>query len=547
MKKKMKIKIFLVLSLVLSIILMLGSFNLPLHTENNNLNDKTFNIRTSDLDFTNATVISDGIQDIIWNDGISSYPEIALDHYGNIHVVWNDDTDGTWGSDYEIMYCNYSISSGWSIAKVISDGYMGEYWNDGFSIYPDIAIDSSGNIHVVWIDDTDGIWGSDYEIMYTSYSPSTGWANITVISDGYNDIYWNDGSSLQPSITTDNDDKIHVVWEDETIGIWGTDTEIMYTSYSTSTGWSNATIISDGHNNIYWNQEYSIDPDIAIDSSNKIHVVWEDNTDGIWGSDPEIMYTSYTSTSGWSLPTVVSDGYMGDYWNNEASEYASIAIDPSDSIHIAWQDETNGIWGDDLEIIYAYFSEGDGWSNATVISDGAGGIYWNDGESRSVSIAADINNAHIVWEDTTSGIWGVDTEIMYTSIKIALPPDPFDLTSNAGSPDDDGLFDLFWTESLRASNYSVYQHSSYITDINISLTLVDEGLTNTLLNLSEYESGAHYFIVEAFNDYGSTLSNNIFVEVQIPSDVIPFGNFYLFFSFATILGLAIYIKKKSNI
>ncbi len=607
MKKKKKTEILLNLSLVLSIILMIGSFNLPLNTENN-INDKIFNIRTSDLDFTNATVISDGHNNIIWNDGISWYPDITLDHLGNIHAVWSDDTVGIWGSDDEIVYSYYSASTGWSLPTVISDGYMGVYWNNDWSGTPDIAIDSSGGIHVVWKDFTDGIWGIDTEIMYVSYTEATGWSNVTVISDGYSNIYWNNDNSghpainidnndkihvvwddlsdgvwgydteimyasytevtgwsnativsdgysnvywnnaesYNPAITTDNNGKIHVVWEDGTDGIWGSDWEIMYVSYTEATGWSNASVISDGHNNIYWNNDESATPDIAIDSSGNTHVVWEDDTDGAWGSDREIMYVSYTEATSWSIPIVISDGYNNIFWNTGASLAPSIAIEPTDAIYVVWEDDTDSVWGIDEEIMCTYYVGGDGWSNATVISDGASGIYWNDGFSQTVSIVADLNNVHVVWEDETNGIWGSDREIMYTSIKIALPPDNFALSSNAESPDDDGSFDLLWTESLRAINYSVYQHSNYITDINISLTLVDEGLTNILLNLSEYESGPYYFIVEAFNDYGSTLSNNVFVEVQIPSDVIPFGNFYLVFSFTTILGLAIYIRKKSK-
>lgn len=605
---KKKIKIFLLLPLLLSIILTVSSFNLLFYPENNKINDKSFNIRTSDLDFTNATVISDGHNNIIWNDGMSWYPDITLDHLGNIYAVWSDDTDGIWGTDDEIMYSNYSASTGWSFPIVISDGYMGVYWNNDWSGTPDIAIDSSGDIHVVWKDFTEGIWGIDPEIMYVSYNSATGWSNVTVISDGYDNVYWNDDSSGKPVMTIDNDDKIHVVWEDNTDGEWGFDSEIMYASYTEATGWTNATVISDGfnniywndaesydpaialdnngnlhvvwedgtdgiwgsdweimyvsyteatgwsnvsvlsdgHNNFYWNDGFSLNPDIAIDSSNNIHVVWEDDTDGTWGSDVEIMYVSYTEATGWSIPTVISDGYNDIFWNNGVSQEPSIAIEPTDAIYVVWEDDTDSVWGIDLEIMCTYYVGGDGWSNATVISDGTSGIYWNDGFSQEVSIVADLNNVHVVWEDETNGIWGSDREIMYTSIKIALPPDNFDLSSNAEIPDDDGSFDLLWTESLRAKNYSVYQHSSYITDINISLTLVNEGLTNTILNLTDYENGAYYFIIEAFNDYGSILSNNLFVEVQIPSKGIPFGNFYLILSFATILGLAIYIRKKSK-
>ena len=31
-------------------------------------------------------------------------PSIAIDGFGNKHVVWQDQTDGEWGTDDEIMY-----------------------------------------------------------------------------------------------------------------------------------------------------------------------------------------------------------------------------------------------------------------------------------------------------------------------------------------------------------------------------------------------------------------------------------------------------------
>ena len=108
MKKKLG-TIFLILLFVFNISIMLNSFNLAIHKRDNDLNDINFNIRTSSWDFANATVISDGIQDIIWNDGMSYYPEIAIDNSGNLHVVWADETNGVWGTDQEIMYTSILI------------------------------------------------------------------------------------------------------------------------------------------------------------------------------------------------------------------------------------------------------------------------------------------------------------------------------------------------------------------------------------------------------------------------------------------------------
>jgi hypothetical protein len=74
------------------------------------------------------------------------------------------------------------LNSGkWSKVTVISDDYTG--WNNGTSGSPSIAIDNNGSIHVVWHDETAGIWNNgfgDYEIMHTNYT-ATGWSNATVI------------------------------------------------------------------------------------------------------------------------------------------------------------------------------------------------------------------------------------------------------------------------------------------------------------------------------------------------------------------------------
>ena len=97
-------------------------------------------------------------------------------------------------------------------------------------------------------------------------------------------------------------------------------------------------------------------------------------------------------------------------------------------------------------------------------------------------------------------------------------PDPFSLSSDAGSPDDDGTFTLTWSLANGADNYSVYQHSGYITEINGSLTLLADEITDLNLALNGYSDGTYYFKIVAHNEYGDTLSNCINVIVQIPYD-----------------------------
>ncbi|MFX0148929.1 MAG: Ser-Thr-rich GPI-anchored membrane family protein, partial [Candidatus Hodarchaeota archaeon] len=92
-------------------------------------------------------------------------------------------------------------------------------------------------------------------------------------------------------------------------------------------------------------------------------------------------------------------------------------------------------------------------------------------------------------------------------------PGTFFLNSDAGIPDNDGIFNLMWTTSNGAINYNVYQHSNYITVINESLTLLAEGVTDLNLSLSGYSDGTYYFIAVAHNQYGDTLSNCYQVDI----------------------------------
>jgi len=341
--------------------------------------------------WSNATVISDIYG---WNNDNSYGVDIAIDNNNNIHVVWADGTDGEWGNNVEIFYANYTAGV-WSNATAISNVYG---WSNGGSQYPAIAIDSNNNLHVVWEGFSTGEWGNDKEIFYANYTAGV-WSNATPISDVYG---WNSGGSCSADIAVDNNNNIHVVWQDYTVGEWGNDVEIFYANYTAGI-WSNATAISD----IYgWNNASSISPSIAVDNNSIVHVVWHDLTDGEWGTDSEIFYVNYTAGV-WSNATPISDVYG---WNNGNSNSADIAVDNNNNLHVIWKDDTAGEWGTDIEIFYSNY-DGSRWSNAVAISAING---WNNASSSYPAIAVDNNyNIHVVWQDDTDGEWGTDQEIFY--------------------------------------------------------------------------------------------------------------------------------------
>ncbi|MFW9872452.1 MAG: hypothetical protein ACFFG0_05060 [Candidatus Thorarchaeota archaeon] len=93
------------------------------------------------------------------------------------------------------------------------------------------------------------------------------------------------------------------------------------------------------------------------------------------------------------------------------------------------------------------------------------------------------------------------------NIKIPLPsPKPFTLTSDAGSPDTDGLIMLYWSKSEYAEVYAVYQDD----------VLLEWGVTKLYYNVRIYADGSYKFKVVALNDYGQVESNVITVNVEIP-------------------------------
>jgi surface protein len=143
-----------------------------------------------------------------------------------------------------------------------------------------------------------------------------------------------------------------------------------------------------------------------------------------------------------------------------------------------------------------------GWSQLTLQT----GVSFHGGNSKYSIFAMDARQSIITnfsWTITDGGLDPIS------------PPGLFTLSSNADIPDTDGSFTLTWTSSVGASNYSVYHYSRYITEINGSLTLLEEEITDLSLPLSGYSNGTYYFIVVAYNVYGETLSNCIMVVVGL--------------------------------
>ena len=187
-------------------------------------------------------------------------------------------------------------------------------------------------------------------------------------------LTWNSGSSNFPSLAVDSTDRVHLVWSDNFTG----NSEIYYRK-STDMGetWSAVKRLT-------WLANISSNPIIVVDSSDHIHLVWIDSNPGHW----EIYYKN--SSDGGNTWTPANRLTWGQYNCMDPA----IAVDSGTSLHICWQKPglTN------YEIYYKKSTNsGTTWSSPKRLS-------WNSGISENPTIAVDHSGSiHVAWDDSTLG------------------------------------------------------------------------------------------------------------------------------------------------
>ncbi|MFX1340497.1 MAG: hypothetical protein ACFFDK_17950 [Promethearchaeota archaeon] len=118
------------------------------------------------------------------------------------------------------------------------------------------------------------------------------------------------------------------------------------------------------------------------------------------------------------------------------------------------------------------------------------------------SIKNDKNSAEITEKNKT-------LEILRNSDN----PSNFKLSSDKNIVTEGGIFTLSWTPSKGAENYSIYSSTKNITIIDGDCTLIKENLTRLNHSIIAGDIGLIYYVVEAYNKSGSTLSNTVKIQI----------------------------------
>ncbi len=438
----------------------------------------------------------DPIEIISTEGSENSYaPAIAVDTTGNIHIVWVDKYDyDDCGTDEDIFYRRWDASlSTWSKYFVVSSV------SDTYSTQPEIATDHFGNAHIVWKErhDYDGS-GTDDDIFYRRWDKITSFLTTTEVVSTVST-----GTSELPSIDIDTAGNAHITWQDDTDYLGAeTDDDIFYRSrWAFLSSWTSVAIVSDESNGSSWF------PTIAVDSADNINIAWFDDDDiGGSGSDTDIHFKQWTSASAsWGDTEIVSTE------SDSYSLYPSLAVDSSGVVHIAWEDQSNYHYcGIERDTFYKRRDPITLWTLTEVVSRES------TDNSEKPSLAVDeAGIVHIAYFDKSDFGFGTDYDIYYR--QLTGPPPAPNLAYIVPNPTDTSTINLEWGKlNLWQILYHVYRSDSYIYSVE-GLTPIATVLDSTYVDdlLTE---GFYYYVVLAENFVGkSPLSNCQYIEYDLPS------------------------------
>jgi hypothetical protein len=103
------------------------------------------------------------------------------------------------------------------------------------------------------------------------------------------------------------------------------------------------------------------------------------------------------------------------------------------------------------------------------------------------------------------------------------PPDAPILDAISPNPDADGDILVNWNDDIEVENWTVYRHTSEITESNLdSATEIASGLTESQYNDTGLSDGTYWYAIAAIGPFGYYyLSNSVSVAVELPATTPP--------------------------
>lgn len=324
----------------------------------------------------------------------ASYPALAVDTSGTIHLFWFAKRIDREFEVEAILYARYQDGN-WTqpVDIILSPG--GQSAN-----FPRAIVDNVGRIHLVWSGPgSTGPFGP----LYHSWAPVNeagipqSWQSPIQIADG----------TYQSDIAMDPQGRIHIVYASvaDNRGI------CHVVSEDNGDNWGQETCIP--HLNPLRDLEAEVRPRLAIDSHGYLHVVWVLDD---YSSKSQLRYSgravyyarSTDSGATWSDLAVIDEvdgrGKYSEDKDGLQPEWSTIAVDTKDRVHILWVGNPNMFryhqWSND---------GGETWSQRQVAVPIGGYNWWMgataDGDGNLHFISPSLNGlAYNKWTKETG--WG---------------------------------------------------------------------------------------------------------------------------------------------
>jgi len=459
-------------------------------------NYDVFFARSTDggTNFSPATNVSSA------NDpGDSTSPQIATDALGNINVVWEGDsihlgiflsqsTDG--GRTFSTMPANLSPNTSSSVGPQIAvgvDGSINVVWQDtlnfrsvvyfsrsvnsgtsfsnpptnisndsGNSSSPQIALDSNGNINIVWVDDTPG----HFAIMFRRSDKSATFATSSInVSD--DPTLTSQGDCDVPQIGVDANGNIELVWQHSPAS------SVIHQIFSARSinGGTSFSVPPQNRSNDLGD---ATKPWLTVDASGGFNLGWQDTS----VLQANIFFThSLDAGATFSAPQNLSK-------DSGKSSDAQIAADKAGNLNVVWSDDASGV----NQVLFSRFTNPQVTHHPPVANAGADQIVECAGPlgtkvklDGSGSYDPDGTALTYTWTDDANNLVG-STAVVYP-VLTTMGAHTFTLTVKDAAGLTDATSTTVTIQDTKAPKLSVSLSPSYLTVSNHKLDQITATVT----------------------------------------------------------------------
>ena len=276
--------------------------------------EEIFYLEWDGTSWVDADGVGQGNINVSNNGGSSTLVSLCLDSGNNPHIAWADNSVG----NTEVYYLKWN-GAAWVDADGVGQAQINVSNNAGNSTAPSLFLNSTGNPHIAWHDNTVG----NMEIYYL-YWDGTAWVDADGVGQGDINVSNTADNSLWPSLCLDTSGNAHIAWGGGLFSF-----EIRYLKWN-GAAWVDVDGTGLGDVAVYGGITGNSSPSLVLDSMGNPQIAWVQAT-MIFTSNACFLKwdgTSWVDADGVGQESLVIFG-LGE------PNLPSLCIDAVDSPHVA--------------------------------------------------------------------------------------------------------------------------------------------------------------------------------------------------------------------